>query len=632
MDIQYVTKYLDDYIKMCNPQFAVMLKGKWGCGKTYYIQSLINKWNSKIKESEEKEEMINLRPIYITLNGLNDISQIFFLIRRELKPLLYSKGVKVAKKVLCGIIKTVTKSSFDLDGDGEKDDLSEIFDAENIIEILSKPNDSIQGDKILIFDDLERCKISVDEIFGFINNLVEHSACKVIIICEEDKIKERYGNCKSTISYKDFKEKLIGKTFLIQPNFKNVIHQFICDSHNKYLIKNEDLVLELFVASQIENLRIIKQCFSDINRLVRDITPQRYEDILFNKFIKNVIVYFVIVYCEHRSGNTDICHFQDIHYYIEKDERLQVSAIEHKYISILEKYEIQHSTYSLTIRTIIEFIDNGYIADLQRILETNEILNKRTITEWEHLYFYKNLDNSKFINTLKHVKNIFYRGEIKYVSIVIHIVGILLKYNRINLLYCNEEYVIKKAKKHIDKIFQIATNKDSLSIGVYDSSWGKQYMEHNSDEMKNLIKYATEKLSDFYEAERISYCKRFWENIGDEDADNINTIFNETIPSGNSSYNLTPIFYGVDTKKVSLRLINLSNNSKGNLITFMSIRYYLPGCGVSGHIYDYHRKDLQSLEAIRDILSVKKSRLKLIDKIVTDELVDTINKCIDQLK
>ena len=65
MDIQYVTKYLDDYIKMCNPQFAVMLKGKWGCGKTYYIQSLINKWNSKIKESEEKEEMINLRPIYI---------------------------------------------------------------------------------------------------------------------------------------------------------------------------------------------------------------------------------------------------------------------------------------------------------------------------------------------------------------------------------------------------------------------------------------------------------------------------------------------------------------------------------------------------------------------------------------
>ena len=64
---------------------------------------------------------------------------------------------------------------------------------------------------------------------------------------------------------------------------------------------------------------------------------------------------------------------------------------------------------------------------------------------------------------------------------------------------------------------------------------------------------------------------------------------------------------------------------------FLTDRYYLPGCRIEGHICDYHRKDLQSLEAIRDILSVKKSRLKLIDKIAVNELVNTLNKCIDQL-
>ena len=327
MDIQYVTRYMDDYIKMSSPQFAVMLKGKWGCGKTYYIRSLIDKWNSEINEpAEDGDDQINLRPIYITLNGLSNISQVSFLIRRELRPLLYSKGVKVAKKVLCGIIKTVTKSSFDLDGDGEKDDLSEIFDAESIIEILSKPNDSIKGDKILIFDDLERCKIPVDEIFGYINHLVEHSSCKVIIICEEDKIKERYDNCELKVSYKDFKEKLIGMTFSVQPNFVDVIHKFICDDSNKYLVDNENLVLELFIASNIENLRVIRQSFSDIDRLIKDIEPQKYKDILFNEFIKNVIAYFIIVYCEYRSGNMDICHFQDIQYYINEDERLKVST------------------------------------------------------------------------------------------------------------------------------------------------------------------------------------------------------------------------------------------------------------------------------------------------------------------
>ena len=626
MDIQYVTRYLDDYIKMSSPQFAVMLKGKWGCGKTYYIRSLIDKWNSEINEpAEDGDDQINLRPIYITLNGLSNISQVSFLIRRELRPLLYSKGVKVAKKVLCGIIKTVTKSSFDLDGDGEKDDLSEIFDAESIIEILSKSNDSIKGDKILIFDDLERCKIPVDEIFGYINHLVEHSSCKVIIICEEDKIKERYDNCELKVSYKDFKEKLIGMTFSVQPNFVDVIHKFICDNSNKYLVDNENLVLELFIASNIENLRVIRQSFSDIDRLIKDIEPQKYKDILFNEFIKNVIAYFIIVYCEYRSGNMDICHFQDIQYYINEDERLKVSTIENKYKSILEKYEIKHSAYSLKIRAIIDFIDNGYIADLQNILEKNEILNKRQIADWEHLWSYWELDNDQFINKLKLVKNIFYRGDIEYVTIVIHIAGILLKFNRINLSHCNEEYVIKKAKKHIDRIFHAAADKDPFM------SFGKQYLEHNSDEIKSLIKYATDKMSDFYETKRISYCKRFWENIRDEESDNIYNVFSELIPSGDSTYNHTTVLYGVDSKKVSQRFMNLSNESKYNLMIYLIHRYSLPGCRIEEPICDYHRKDLQSLEAIRDILSVKKSRLKLIDKIATDELVNTLNKCIDQL-
>lgn len=32
-----LTAYLNEYIKMAKPQFAVMITGKWGCGKTYYI-------------------------------------------------------------------------------------------------------------------------------------------------------------------------------------------------------------------------------------------------------------------------------------------------------------------------------------------------------------------------------------------------------------------------------------------------------------------------------------------------------------------------------------------------------------------------------------------------------------------
>jgi len=35
---------------------------------------------------------------------------------------------------------------------------------------------------------VERCKIPLDELYGFINDFVEHSQCKVILIADEDKL------------------------------------------------------------------------------------------------------------------------------------------------------------------------------------------------------------------------------------------------------------------------------------------------------------------------------------------------------------------------------------------------------------------------------------------------------------
>ena len=41
---------------------------------------------------------------------------------------------------------------------------------------------------IICFDDLERFGLPVNEILGFINRLVEHNHCKVIILANEKKL------------------------------------------------------------------------------------------------------------------------------------------------------------------------------------------------------------------------------------------------------------------------------------------------------------------------------------------------------------------------------------------------------------------------------------------------------------
>lgn len=630
MNLENVSDYLTYYISIDNPQYAVMLKGKWGCGKTYYINTLINKWNSSIREIKVKEEDIILRPIYVSLNGLNNISQVSFMIRRNLRPFLYSKTARVLKNIFLGSIKTASKGLLDCNNDGIKDDLSDIFDAENIFEIISKPNDFVKGQKVLIFDDLERCKIPIDEIFGFINNLVEHSKCKVILIGEEDKIREQYDKADSLIKYKDFKEKLIGQTLHIQQNYNQIIDSFVRESKNQYLKDNEDLILDIFIASKVENLRILKHCFSDFERLTQSISEIIINNNKFDDFIKNVLAYFVITYCEHKSGNTFILNFQNNNYQTDSSIKAGIRSLEEKYNGILKKYTIKYSLFSLKIETIINFIDNGFIPDLQNIINSNEILNERDIAEWEEIWTYWELDNNAFNKKIKVVKKLFYRNEIEDVSIVIHIAGLLLKFNRLKLITCNENYIIKKAKKQIDNIFRKPINEEKLFVeDSENASWGKQYMECSSKEMIDLINHAKNKLSDYSEEKTILLFKKFWENIENKETINISSILFNIDPSRNYQKNGKSMFSKIDVNKVCSKFIQLSNKSKYNLSRFFSAKYI--SNNENNFTLDQLDLDFEYLIKIKKTLSLKAHKIKLLDKIATNYLIETLQKCIDKL-
>ena len=251
--------------------------------------------------------------------------------------------------------------------------------------------------------------------------------------------------------------------------------------------------------------------------------------------------------------------------------------------------------------------------------------------DWEQLWYYGKLDNNTFLEKLKSVKNLFYKGEIKYVSIVLHITGMFIHFNRIKLAHCNESFLKQKALNHIDKIFKKQNDNGCFLIGSYNASWGKQYMEYESEIMTELFKYAQDKLDNYFEYERVKFCKSFWENIDDDKAENISSVFKETIPSGYCSYELSSIFQGINTKRVASRLSRLSNTSKENIEMYLSIRYYLPETKIIGAISQYHLDDLEYLKGIKELLIKLTSKQRLIDKLTTKSLICTLDKCINQL-
>lgn len=102
-----ILDFLNSYADNPNPQYAVMLKGKWGCGKTH----LIKQWKKRFDEPADTDEEITLKPIYISTYGMDSVNDIKTAIDRELNPFFYSKTGRFIKGILKLAGKVVFKTS-----------------------------------------------------------------------------------------------------------------------------------------------------------------------------------------------------------------------------------------------------------------------------------------------------------------------------------------------------------------------------------------------------------------------------------------------------------------------------------------------------------------------------------------
>ena len=147
---KHITEYLHYYLGLKNePEYAILLRGKWGSGKSWYINDFISKSNTEF--------------IYVSLNGVTSFKEIEDSFFQQLHPVLASKGMKIAGKFLKGLLKTTIK--VDLDNDNQSD-ATITSSIPNDIELPSYFK-NIQ-DRVLIFDDLERCSIEIENILGYI--------------------------------------------------------------------------------------------------------------------------------------------------------------------------------------------------------------------------------------------------------------------------------------------------------------------------------------------------------------------------------------------------------------------------------------------------------------------------------
>lgn len=623
---QNLTQYLNEYLKMDRPQFAIMISGKWGCGKTYYIKNKIEEW-AKPGEKVSDDE-IELKPIYISVNGISSIASVVSKIKTQLHPLLYSKGAKVARKVVLAALNIVVKSKVDLDRDGTGEDLNSLLDSDGILGIFMSESSSVKGKRILILDDIERCKIPLDELFGFINGIVEHSNSKAILICDEEKLVDVAAKESLAISYKDFKEKLIGQTFVIKSDYVGITKEFISASKNEILQDNLDLIAEIFVASQFENLRLARHCLIDIARFFEQLPKGIEKKPNYKDFEKNVVAYLTIASLETRFGNEEVIYYQGYNY--GGADKKTANEIENKYASLLQKYALFNSVYTIPLRNLVDFIKTGFIASPNRLIEECRMFKTGNLSNWEKLWNCSLLSNEEFQFLLKKEKQRFFNKELEYTFEVAHLAGILLSLERRKLIELSRSNIEKIAKSNIKKIKE----KYPDDMGrMFLNSQGYEFHESGSKEMENIKAYAGSLFQEELNKKEAEYVINVWKELNDDSTCSwLNAKFEEATPDKHCAYSMKGIFFHVKPAYMAEKLAGLSNPAKIEFCKFLVGRYYLKGSCIRGEINGGMKIDKETIEKISAMLKSKAKKKKLIDKdnilliaSKLDEAVENIN-------
>ena len=363
--------------------------------------------------------------LYVSLYGITTFAEIDDIFFRQLHPVLSSKGMAITGKVLKGLLKTTLKIDLGDDSNGNASISSQIPDID-LPDYLKQTDDCI-----LFFDDLERCKISIENILGYINYFVEHDGLKTIIIANEDEILQRQDDI-----YNRIKEKLIGKTFEIVPDLNPALKNFIKSTSNdrvrEFLYQEEDSIKHLYSTSKYKNLRQLKQIIWDFERLYHFL-PHKAKN--SEPLLQEVLKIFVALSFEIKRGSLqpgEIGRLQEVEYFNLFLSDKQEDKKDNHLLQIIEKYQnLSFQDLVLGGQCWHDFFDKGIIEKtlIEKGVANSIFFRDENTANWVKLWHYNNLEDDEFQRLLDQVEKEFNNLEYKEIGVILHIVGLFLRFS-----------------------------------------------------------------------------------------------------------------------------------------------------------------------------------------------------------
>lgn len=345
---------IESYINTNEQSGALLLTGKWGCGKTFMLKKLAVEFNKENKYAV----------VVISLFGLNSASEINNKIKEKISLLNnymnanYQNSIKCFKdkaKILTAKMKETIELANKINTVLSVN-IYDFIEVKQKIKIHNIDNKWIEKKLVLIFDDFERCPIELQTILGIINDYTESRAIKTVIVADESKINDD--------KYKDFKEKTISRTIKLTSDYSSIIDEMISsynETENGYKIflqKNRCIIKSVFDSSECENLRTVKSMMVDFERVFHSFS----ETSLNEKDECDLFYQFCVGLAENKMGNYSYENINNCSELFNKISNQPDKSIKDKYIE---------DTFTSIPNTLQRWIINGDWSEEEFIKEIN---------------------------------------------------------------------------------------------------------------------------------------------------------------------------------------------------------------------------------------------------------------------
>lgn len=494
MSKEIIKKAISVYIKEEKSDYAVMLNGAWGSGKTYFVKNEL---------IDYLQEEFNRKILYISLFGISNIDELYNNIALQVLNIKATETLDQKIKMNNPSYNNSNKKTI-----FERSKISlwtgilnkglKIIPDNNVINsVVSEVNKNIISFNkyIFVFDDLERSTLNFDVLLGFFDQITDQNEIKAILICNENKINRKH--------YKKFKEKVIGLTIEyksdIKKDFDSLIEIYLKNEEcRKYAIEAKKEILHLFDIAETSNLRTLIFIFKRFKEIYNELSEIYLEcnsdKLCFDKFMKEILLDIVGsgILIKEKHKNNDFKGEQRIISFVKKHDKGNFSSTgAYQAYKFIDDYLSTYNFEECKVKCVInEFIKN------KKANPSNIISKLDTIFD---------VDNDDIaISKLREILD-----EIKYNKLNINIypgildkVFILIKELLVVDEQCNEIENIKT------KIRENAVNR----VQEFSSFSWSTFPYHDKD--ANIFR---DELFEFLKSERAKASCLEWKNIFESD-------------------------------------------------------------------------------------------------------------------